>query len=318
VSWRAQIRLGCAAAAIALAAEACGGQASLRPDPDEFRLTVPADEVSLTFQATDAHGLAVSDLKADEFQLRDDGKPPRRILAFTSLQDAPIRAGILLDTSESMLRDIAGNRAIANRYALQLMRQDTDRTFVMDFGFGSNLRQDWTSSGAVLSTAIRSVAPGSANPLRGTAVIDAVFRACYYGFGKIDHAASGNFILLFSDGEDNASHTSLAEAVDACQKANTAIYAFRPAPQGANHSTGPQMLAELASKTGGRVFHADESEAEADRDLRTIVAEVRNGYRLVYKPAELKHDGAFHSIELIGPDRVARIHVRSGYYAPER
>jgi hypothetical protein len=43
---------------------------------------------------------------------------------------------------------------------------------------------------------------------------------------------------------------------------------------------------------------------------------MRNQYRIAYKPAELKHDGAFHEIELVGPDRVKSITVRSGYYAP--
>ena len=44
--------------------------------------------------------------------------------------------------------------------------------------------------------------------------------------------------------------------------------------------------------------------------------EMRNQYRLVYNPAELKHDGAFHEIELQPPDRVSRVAVRSGYFAP--
>jgi VWFA-related protein len=106
----------------------------------------------------------------------------------------------------------------------------------------------------------------------------------------------------------------LAEAVNACERANTAIYAFHlPAAAG---SSGPRTLAELADQTGGRVFHADEGDAGIDEDLRIIEANTRNQYRIAYKPAELKHDGAFHEIELVGPDRVKSIAVRSGYYAP--
>jgi Ca-activated chloride channel homolog len=77
-------------------------------------------------------------------------------------------------------------------------------------------------------------------------------------------------------------------------------------------------LAELASKTGGRVFFDDDSEAGVDNDLRTIEADLRNQYRLVYKPAELKHDGSYHRIELKAPERVESITIRSGYYAPGR
>jgi hypothetical protein len=52
--------------------------------------------------------------------------------------------------------------------------------------------------------------------------------------------------------------------------------------------------------------------------LRTIEANLRNQYRLVYRPAELQHDGSFHRIALIAPDRVDRVTIRSGYYAPKR
>jgi Ca-activated chloride channel homolog len=75
-------------------------------------------------------------------------------------------------------------------------------------------------------------------------------------------------------------------------------------------------LTELASETGGRVFHDTGSEAGVYSDLRVIEADLRNQYRLVYKPAALKHDGSFHHIELKVPERVTSIITRSGYYAP--
>jgi len=278
-----------------------------------YRFSVSVDEVSLTFHAADAQGLPVNDLKLDELSLLDNGKPPRRILAFDFLQNYPIRAGILMDTSESMREHLAGNRAISIQYAQRLLRQQTDQAFIMDFGYASKMTQPWTSDPAALTAGIHRLTAGSANPLGGTALFDTIFRACFYEFGKIDHAASGNFILLFSDGEDNTSHTSLKEAVDACQRANTAIYAFRAEPE-LSYSSGPKTLAELASETGGRVFFGDDSEAAIYNDLRTIEADLRNQYRLVYNPAELRHDGSFHHIELKAPERVDSIHIRSGYY----
>ena len=154
------------------------------------------------------------------------------------------------------------------------------------------------------------------NPLGGTAIVDTIFRACFYGFGKVDPTATGNFILLFSDGEDNASHTSLEDALGACQRSNTAIYAFRVPSGSGDYSSGARLLADLASKSGGRVFFADDTEGAIWNDLQAIESEIRNQYRLVYNPANLRHDGAFHQIELQPPDRVSRIEVRSGYYAP--
>jgi Ca-activated chloride channel family protein len=290
------------------------------PPADEtgFRMNLPVDEVLVTFHAADGNGLAVKDLKVDELRLFDNGRPPRRVLAFDLLQGAPIRAGILMDTSESMMPLMDGDRAIALQYAQSLFRRETDQAFVMDFGYVSNLSQDWTSDPGVLAAALRNIKLGKANPLGGTALFDAVFRACYSRFGKSDHEGSGNFILLFSDGEDNASHTSLSEVVDMCQRANTAVYVFRAPNAPDKFSTGPATLTELSAQTGGRVFRWDDSSAEISSDLRTIEAEVRNQYRIVYRPADIRRDGSFHKIELRYPERVRTITVRSGYYATRR
>ena len=102
-----------------------------------------------------------------------------------------------------------------------------------------------------------------------------------------------------------------------CQRTNTSIYVFR-AQSKYTFSTGPKALAELASETGGRVFYDDDSEVVIDNNLRTIEANLRNQYRLVYSPAEPKPDGSFHRIELKATsERVGNIVVRSGYYATE-
>jgi VWFA-related protein len=281
---------------------------------ETYRLKVAVNEVSLTFHAADGHGLPVNDLKLDELSLLDNGKPPRRILEFLPLQDMPLRAGILIDTSESMQQNVSGNRAISMKIARRILRHQSDQAFVMDFGYLSKITQTWTNDQVALAAGIRQVVAGRENPLGGTAMFDTIFRACFNLFGKDDHAASGNFILLFSDGEDNASHSSLEEVVDICQNANTAIYAFRAEPDPSYFSGGPKTLAELAAQTGGRVFPSENSDEGIDRDLSIFEADLRNQYRLIYNPAELKHDGAFHRIRLKVPERVESVSIRSGYY----
>ena len=299
--------------ASAVPASAQSGEAALRPtSTSTFKVAV--DEVSLTFHAADAHGLPVNDLKREELSLLDNGRPPRRIVAFQPLQDLSLRAGILIDTSESMELQLPANRAIATFYAQRTLRQQTDEAFVMDFGYISKIVQPWTGDAVALTAGIRQAVAGGQNPLGGAAMFDAIFRACFHEFGKADHATGGNFILLFSDGEDNASHASLEEAVDICRRANTAIYAFRAEPSPSLFSSGPKTLADLAAQTGGRVFPGNGSEAESDDDLRIVETDLRNQYRLVYNPAELKHDGSFHRIELKGPERVDSFTIRSGYY----
>jgi Ca-activated chloride channel homolog len=281
----------------------------------DYTMTMPVDEVVLTFHAAEAHGQPVNDIRADEIKVLDNGTAPARIIAFNALADRPLRAAILLDTSESMGRTPPRTREIAARFAGQIFHQGTDQALVTQFGYSSVVVRSWTGDSAAIERSIQGVREGQANPLPGTALIDSVFRTCLYGFGTADPTATGNFILLFSDGEDTSSHTTADEALRACQRSNTAIYAFRT--ESASGSPGPMARAELASKTGGRVFPADSADDTVTNDLRIIESEMRNQYRLVYHPAQFKHDGTFHSIELQLPDRVTRVEVRSGYFAPE-
>ena len=285
---------------------------------NSFGLKLSVDEVNLTFHAADANGMPVNDLKLEEFVILDEGRTPRRVVGFQLLQDAPIRGGILMDTSESMTDHVARDRAISIKYAEHMLRQKADRGFLMEFGYTSNVMTPWTSDSRVLASGIRNVAAGQQNPLGGTALFDALFQACFSEFSKVDHAASGNFILLFSDGQDNASRTSLREVVDMCQRSDTAVYVFRSTSGTQLFSSGPKTLLDLAEQTGGRVFNADDSDAYIESDLGIIESELRNLYRVIYNPAELKRNGMFHRIELQTPERVATISVRSGYYAPDR
>jgi Ca-activated chloride channel family protein len=309
----------CVALAAALGApSAIEAQKVAGPDAGTgvYSLPLPVDEVVVTFHAQDAHGLPVNDLKAGEVRVFDDEQPPRRIVAFDSLLNRSIRAGILIDTSESMEHALPTDKNLAQRFLQRIFRQDSDQAFVRDFGYASEIALTWTNKPEELSKSVGYIQAGKMNPLGGTALFDTLFRACLYDFGKIDPNVTSNVVLLFSDGEDTASHTTLDEALKTCQLKNILIYAFRTPPPAGRDSLGPMTLTELALRSGGRVFRAPESEDEIWQDLRTIESEARNQYRIVYDPAKLKHDGAFHRIAILPPDRVSTISARSGYYAP--
>lgn len=281
-------------------------------DASSYHLKVAVDEVEVTFHASDVHGYPVTDLKLDELRVLDKELPARHIVLFESLRDLPIRAGILLDTSASMARHHEANQAIASEYLRQLLDRKVDAAFVMSFGQHLQIRQPWSNDSAALTAAVQR----SGSVPSTTAIFDSLYSACRYQFGKLDHASSGNFILLFSDGEDDASFLNLEDAVNMCQHTSTAIYAFRSEEQNGD-AGGLQTIDRLASLTGGHVFPADDSPQEIEEDLKVIQANLRNQYRLVYNPANLKRDGAFHQIVLLTPYRVASVQTRSGYYAPK-
>ena len=293
------------------AGQATGGGAG----QESFRLQLPVDEVVLTFHATDVLGQPVNDLKQSEVRLLDNGVAPRRVVAFDRFAERPLHAAILLDTSDSMQRFLALNKAIAQRFVTKDFRAGIDQGLVMDFGYGSEIAQTSTADPALVARGIADAPRGNMNAPGGTALYSVIFRACFYEIGQTDSAATGNVIVLLSDGENTAGQTAIEEAIRACERSNTMIYAFRPR-SGHHFSTGPKALAELTQKTGGQMFVADASADEIESDLKTIESETRNQYRIVYAPAGFKHDGSFHRIELQLPDRVKRFQVRTGYYAP--
>jgi Ca-activated chloride channel homolog len=292
-----------------------GTQTSAQPPVADrpYTLTVPVDEVSLTFHASDFQGLPIEDLKLSDLRLEDNGKRQRRIVSFEPHQNLPIRAGILFDTSRSMLGDLKKNQETTNFYASHLLRKETDRAFVMRFDFEAQMRQNWTNDAGAIAANLRTIAADHASRLGGTAIFDAVYTACRDQWSSDRHIVTGNFLLLFSDGLDNFSHARMRDVIDACQKARTTIYVFSNEPK-ARFSKGQKTLEELVKESGGRIFFNPAGD-EIWNDLRIMENDQRSQYRLVYKPSHLKLDGSFHEVKLDSPTRGGVITARSGYYA---
>lgn len=276
-----------------------------------YKLSVSVNEVSLTFRATDAQSLPVKDLRSDEVDVFDNEKGPCKIVAFQLLQGDAIHLGILVDTSASVTMHLARSRGIAVRVAQRLSLNQEGSAFVAQFDRAKKIVQSWTNNENALVAAVKQIGAG---PMGGTSIYDTLLTTCLYEFGKLDSESSRNLVLLFSDGEDTASYASLGEAIRACQQAKTAIYIFAPKAD-ADASSGPSTLAQIAAQTGGHVFRDDESETEIHDDLEMIEGNLRYEYRLIYRPPQLRHDGSFHSVVVVGPQRVAKISVQSGYYA---
>jgi VWFA-related protein len=279
---------------------------------DPYILNIAVDEVSITFHAADFHGIPMDDLKLEDLRILDNGKHPRQIVSFEAHRNLPVRFGILMDTSRSMLGYLRRNQSIANAYLTQLLRKETDRAFLMRFDSESKVLQDWTSDNDALAVGLHNVASDYASRLGGTALFDSIYKACRDQFGTKDPLV-GNFILLFTDGIDNASHARLEDDIDICQKANVAIYVFSTEPKSL-FSDGQKTLDKLSAQTGGVIFF-DQTRELIWNDLRVIDANLRSQYRLVYKPQHFKRDGSFHRIKLESPTRGGVFTTRSGYYA---
>jgi Ca-activated chloride channel family protein len=286
---------------------------------------VTMNQVSVPFHAADLNGVPIRNIVLSDLQVLDNDKRPKQIVSFEAYKNLPVRAGILMDASKSALEDLPHNEKIAREYVDDFLRAGRDQAFVTRFDAAARVEQGWTADRHVLAKGIRKVGTDTYTK-SGTAVFDAIYKTCLDQFSHAG-ARTGNFILLLSDGDDNASRTwQLKDDVEECQRANTAIYVISSDPQGWFYDTDPELqkklmeikktVLDLAALTGGKVFFNQTPEEIRD-DLRFIVANTRLQYRVVYKPAELKTDGSFHKIELESPKRGGDITTWTGYYAPQ-
>ena len=281
-------------------------QASLdRP----YTLSVPVDEVSVTFRASaNAPALAERDLT-----VLDNGRRVNRFLSFERLDAPPVRAGVLFDTSPSMLPSLLVNRRIASLYTTRLLRKGEARAFMMRFDVAAKVTQDWTDETGSLLRAFAAAGTDAASRLGGTALFDAVYRACRDQFGGKESERTANLVLLFSDGLDNASHARLDDVITECQQTRTAVYAYTTEEK-SRFVEGQKTLREMAEQSGGRLLFAHDP---ATIEAAVLAMEAAQGteYRVVYKPPHLKHDGAFHKVKVEAAVTEGAVEAPSGYYA---
>jgi Ca-activated chloride channel homolog len=303
--------LGLLAAICCYPAPCSSQDQSQPPTSSPYSFKVPVDEISLRFHAADRAGKPLTQLGVHDLKLTDEKKPQQQVITLQPLQDLPIRAGILVDVSASVLKDLEFYRFIVSLYASRLLGK-ADRFFVMQFDTQTLLTQDWTGSPAAIAAGVSGVGPRSDRYQPLTAIFDSLYTTCRDVWPK-QAENTGNFILLFTDGEDDASHAYMKEAVDMCQRSHVTVYVF-DSSRSAHSSDGYRVMNDLAAQTGGRAFIHPRSE-DLWRDLQTIEEEQRNQYLLVYKPLSLVTDGSFHRISLECTIPGSRIVTRSGYYA---
>jgi Ca-activated chloride channel family protein len=282
-----------------------------------YTLQVSVDEISVTFHAFDAQGAPLIHLMTTDLHLSDEGKPPSRIVMLRSSPDLPIRAGFLVDKSASMRQNLAANRSIISLYASRLIRKGFDSAFVMQVDMDSLVMQAWTDDRASIAAGTAAIPNEEGNRPYShfflTAIFDSLYIACRDQWSQERGPMTGNFILLFTDGEDDASHVYMNEAVDMCQRARTAIYVITNTPK-SRFSEGQKTLENLAKESGGRIFFNPQNN-QIWEDLQLIETEQRNQYQLVYKPAGFKPNGAFHRVKIDCAVKGAQIIAPSGYYA---
>ncbi|HEV2730686.1 MAG TPA: VWA domain-containing protein [Terriglobales bacterium] len=270
------------------------------------------DEVNVLFIATDRHGKFVRNLGQNDFSILDDHKPPQSIVNFRRDTDLPLELGLLIDTSGSVRSRFDFEEEAAVGFLQHTLRPRFDRAFVMGFNSRSQVAQDFTDNVQLLETGVRSLRNGG-----GTALYDAIYRASRDKLLKdksdrpVRHA-----IIILSDGEDNQSDVSRAQAIEMAQRAEVIIYAISTDDSGLI-LRGDKVLQQLADATGGRAFFPFKTK-DIKNSFSAIEDELRSQYVVSYRPANFDADGRYRSIEITALKKDLQVRARKGYYAPRQ
>ena len=285
------------------------------------RIQVEVNLVNVAASVRDAQGRLVNDLTKDDFEILEEGTA-QRIQLFARNLDLPLTLGIVLDFSGSQ-----GEYMKKHRRDLEVFLENVlgprDQAFVVCFGNRLFLVSDLSNSPAQIQESLKRFEKGD----RGFARIDpdmirtggtAFYDAIYHGSQKLADVAGRKALVVFSDGEDNASAHHMIDAIEAAQSAGTLVYGLRYTHMEGNRQTarniyGTRVMERLSRDTGGTDFDADRMNLKAA--FRQINEELRTLYELAFASTNPVRDGSFRKLQV----RVKRsglvVRTKSGYYA---
>jgi Ca-activated chloride channel homolog len=280
---------------------------------DEPILTIKkrVDEVNVLFIATDRRGKFVRNLNQGDFSILDDHKPVQSIVNFRRETDLPIQMGLLIDMSASVHSRFDFEKDAATGFLQHVVRPGYDKAFVVGFNRTSQLTQDFTDNVQQLSVGIHKLNGGG-----GTALYDAIYKACKEKLHeRFDHPVR-KAIIVVSDGEDNQSEVTREQAIEMAQRSEVLIYAISTDDSGLI-LRGDKVLEDLASATGGRAFFPFKMK-DITRSFAAIEDELRSQYAVSYKPSDFDADGRYRSIEITALKKDLQVRARRGYFAPRQ
>ena len=289
------------------------------------------DVVQFLFNVKDKKGGLIAALTKDDFQVLENQKP-QTIKYFAANSDLPLTLGILIDTSASQQNVIGMEQEVGGAFLSDIMTSK-DQAFVIDFGIGVSLIQDFTNSTRRLKEALNSVKvnsggqgalPGTpgmgGGPVptvgqpKGTLLYDAVFLTSHDQMGpQVDRKA----MILLTDGEDQGSQYKIRDAIEAAQKADTIVYVLLCADRGFYGGfgySGDSEMKKLTEETGGRVIEVGNKVDKLRAAFKQISDELRSQYSIGYVPLDTKRDGGFRRVE-IKTKQGYKVQARSGYFA---
>jgi VWFA-related protein len=269
--------------------------------------------VLVPVSASDARGVPVLDLKAEDIVIEEEGRP-QQVVALGEPGKTPIEIALMLDVSGSTHGQFAFQQQAAVQFIRDVLKPG-DAVSLFSIGLRPKMVKARTTSGEEASSGVMAIIPLK----EPTAFFDSIVEAAHY-LDKSADPGGRRVLIVISDGEENFSRSnSLDDALRELQKNDCLFYSINPSGGGIRLNTislkGQNSMEAMASQTGGKAFNLARVE-ELESVFRQIAEELQAQYLFGYYLADDRAGAGFRRITVRAPKRPElRIRARQGYYA---
>jgi Ca-activated chloride channel family protein len=292
---------------VAIAVAIAATPVPLASQAPTFRRNIDLVNISVTVAAENRR--LVTDLRAGDFAVYEDGKP-QQISAFVSGLDAgpPIHVGVLLDVSGSMQSTLTFTQGAVIKF-LRSLPEAVDMTFIDFASQVRGARYAQTDLPRLVENIGRLRADGE------TALYDAI--GVY--LDGANEQEGRKVMVLYTDGSDNRSSLTFKKLMKQLKASDATVYAIGAFGDRLSSAQMPQRaeLAKIAEATGGTAFFPN-SVQDLDQIYEQVRREVRAQYTIGYISTNEKTDGAWRKVDIRitrVDGKVLHVRARKGYYA---
>ena len=302
------------------------------PTPDPVPQTAPATDAPVTTLKVNTRVVEIAavvktksgepkgGLTREDFLLRQDGKE-EPIRYFSQGSELPLTLALLVDTSASQRTFIGDETRASDVFFETMLGRPQDRAMLVQFDTRVIELSRLTPSANALHLSLLGL-NSRASTVPGTLLNDAVYATSRDILAK---ETGRKAIVLLTDGGENGSRNSLAQAIEQAQRGDVQVYSVcysmadllggsMPGPPHAP-DPGVEILRKLSESTGGHVFTVSRT-----LGLREIFADIaqdlRLQYELGYTPPPDVQPNSYHKLEVRLKDKGATVQARKGFFAP--
>ena len=282
-------------------------------------LKVSTRMVAISAVVKSKGGAPQGGMTADDFILKQDGKV-QPIHYFSQGSELPLTFAVMVDTSGSQRTFISDETLASDVFFETMLDAKNDRAMLVQFDAAVTQLEGMTHSASDLRLALGRMdsRPATAG---GTRLYDSIYAVAK---GPMAKETGRKAMVILTDGGDNGSTRTLAEAVEQAQRADVQIYAVvysawndLTGVSGGHtpgEDAGRRVLEKMSQDTGGHVFTV--SRTMSLREIFAAIGEdLRLEYELGYTPPPDTQPNTYHKLELKAKDKKLAVQARDGFFA---